>query len=109
MPSGVPKQLLDKFGELFADELVTITKFRATLDIPEDAHPKNKFHGARPIHFAISAAIDDELDPRVPPLTEISYTLPESGVFVDILIFREVRESFVKSGKSPLKSCLRRV
>ena len=60
--SEAPTRLLDEYGKLFSDELGTITGYRATLDLREDARPKKKFHPARPIPFAIKAAVEEELD-----------------------------------------------
>ena len=61
-PSVAPTQLIDKFGKLFTEELGTIAGYHATFKLRTDARPKKKFHGARPIPFAIKPAIDHELD-----------------------------------------------
>ena len=57
-----PTSLLDEFRDLFSDKLGTITGYRATLDLREDAQPRWKFHPPRPIPFTIKATIDEVLD-----------------------------------------------
>ena len=57
-----PTSLLDEFRDLFSNKLGTITGYRATLDLREDAQPRWKFHPPRPIPFTIKATIDEVLD-----------------------------------------------
>ena len=61
-PVDSPPHLLDEFGELFSDDLGTITGYHATLDLCVGARPNKKFHRARPIPFAIKAVIEEQLD-----------------------------------------------
>ena len=52
--------LLDKYGDLFVDELGTIKSFSAKLHVnPQD---KPKFYKARTVTYALKSVIDDELD-----------------------------------------------
>ncbi len=54
------RHLLDKYEEIFNDELGTIKNFRATLEIREGVTPR--FQRVRPVPFAIKATIEEELD-----------------------------------------------
>ena len=57
---GSLEYLLDKYGDLFVDELGTIKPFSAKLHVnPQD---KPKFFKARTVPYALKGAIDDELD-----------------------------------------------
>ena len=52
--------LLDKYGDLFVNELGTIESFSAKLHVnPQD---KPKFYKARTVPYALKSVIDDELD-----------------------------------------------
>ena len=52
--------LLDKYGDIFVDELGTIKSFSAKLHVnPQD---KPKFYKARTVPYALQSAIDDELE-----------------------------------------------
>lgn len=52
--------LLDKYGDIFVDELGTIKSFSAKFHVnPQD---KPKFYKARTVPYALQSAIDNELD-----------------------------------------------
>ena len=57
---GSLEYLLDKYGDLFVEELGTIKPFSAKLHVnPQD---KPKFYKTRTVPYALKSAIDDELD-----------------------------------------------
>ena len=57
---GSLEYLLDKYGDLFVEELGTIKPFSAKLHVnPQD---KTKFYKTRTVPYALKSAIDDELD-----------------------------------------------
>ena len=57
---GSLEYLLDKYAELFSEELGTIKTFCAELNVDPAAKPK--FFKARTVPFALRTAIEDELD-----------------------------------------------
>ena len=52
--------LLDKYGDIFVDELGTIKSFSAKLHVNPQEKPK--FYKVRTVPYALQSAIDDELD-----------------------------------------------
>ena len=53
------QSLLDKYPEVFKDELGTMSNFKATLDLKPESRPK--FFRPRPVPFALRDSIDSEL------------------------------------------------
>ena len=52
--------LLDKYGEIFVDELGTINSFTAKLHVNSEDQPK--FYKPRTVPYALKSVIDDEID-----------------------------------------------
>ena len=58
--SGNLEYLLDKYGDLFKDELGTIKSFQAELNVKPQDGPK--FFKARSVPYALRVPIEEELD-----------------------------------------------
>ena len=50
------KSLLDKYSDIFKDELGTMNSIRAELLVKENASPR--FHRPRPVPFALKEAVE---------------------------------------------------
>ena len=56
------KLLLDKYSDIFKDELGTMNSIRAELLVKENASPR--FHCPRPVPFALKEAIERDTKAR---------------------------------------------
>ena len=67
------KSLLDKYSDIFKDELGTMNSIRAELLVKENASPR--FHRPRPVPFALKEAIEREIQrlEKSGILKEVSY------------------------------------
>ncbi|XP_062846979.1 uncharacterized protein K02A2.6 [Trichomycterus rosablanca] len=57
-PKSIP-EVLEKYSEVFKEELGTLKEIKATISVKPDATPK--FHKSRPLPFAMKERVEDEL------------------------------------------------
>lgn len=57
-PKSIP-EVLEKYSQVFKDELGTLKEIKATISVKTDATPR--FHKSRPLPFAMKARVEEEL------------------------------------------------